>query len=218
MIWITGHVDIRRAYCADAKTAVRIGSTINVDMPIQIGRRRDHNFTEPLGLLSDCHRRIEYFLGVLIAVTGRTPGGLLTHAQRAEVEAALSYFLTASPRHTADEEDSLFPRLRDAHDVAAKRALRLVEQLERDHDIGERHHHAVEGLMRRWLADGGLERGDTERLRGHLAALQSLYRRHIDLEDRELFPAAARLLSARQIAEIGREMAARRSIRSGRMP
>ena len=127
-------------------------------MPIQIGRPPDHNFTEPLGLLSDCHRRIEYFLGVLITVTGRTPGGLLTPAQCAELEAALAYFATASPKHTADEEDSLFPRLRDTHDPAAKRALKLVEQLERDHDIAERHHHAVEALVRRWLADGGLER------------------------------------------------------------
>ena len=102
-------------------------------MPIQIGRPPDHNFSEPLGLLSDCHRRIEYFLGVLIAATGRTPGGLLTPAQCAELEAALAYFATASPKHTADEEDSLFPRLRDTHDPAAKRAITLVEQLERDH-------------------------------------------------------------------------------------
>ena len=184
-------------------------------MPIQIGRPPDHNFTEPLGLLSDCHRRIEYFLGVLIAVTGRTSGGLLTQAQRVELEAALTYFATASPKHTADEEESLFPRLRETHDAAATRALKLVEQLERDHEIAERHHSAVEGLMRRWLADGGLERGDTATLRAHLAALQSLYRRHIDVEDRELFPAAARLLSATQIADMGREMAARRSGRTG---
>ena len=184
-------------------------------MPIQIGRPPDHNFTQPLGLLTDCHRRIEYFLGVLITVTGRTHGGLLTPAQRAEIEAALVYFATASPKHTADEEESLFPRLRDTHDPAARRALKFVEQLERDHDIAERHHQAVDDLLRRWLADGGLERGQTAKLRGHLAALQSLYRRHIDIEDRELFPAAARLLSATQIADIGREMAARRSSRVG---
>ena len=70
----------------------------------------------------------------------------MTPAQCAELEAALAYFATASPKQTADEEDSLFPRLRDTHDPAAKRALTLVEQLERDHDIAERHHHAVEAL------------------------------------------------------------------------
>jgi hemerythrin-like domain-containing protein len=187
-------------------------------MPIQIGRPPDHNFTEPLGLLADCHRRIEYFLGVLISVTDRTPGGLLAPAQRAELEAALTYFATAAPKHTADEEESLFPRLRDTVDPGAKRALKLVAQLERDHDTAEQHHHAVELLVRQWLADRGLEKGETAKLRGHLAALRSLYRRHIDVEDRELFPAAARLLSATQIADIGREMAARRSSRIGLTP
>jgi hemerythrin-like domain-containing protein len=201
--------------CAGAMTSFHKRSTMHATMPLQIGRPPDHTFTEPLGLLSDCHRRIEYFLGVLITVTGRTPGGLLTPAQCAELEAALAYFATASPKHTADEEDSLFPRLCETHDPAAKRALKLVERLERDHDIAERHHHAVEALVRRWLADAGLERAETAKLRGHLAALQALYQRHIDVEDRELFPAAARLLSATQIADIGREMAERRSGRVG---
>jgi hemerythrin-like domain-containing protein len=187
-------------------------------MPIQIGRPPDHTFTEPLGLLGDCHRRIEYFLGVLISVTGRTPGGLLVPAQRAELETALAYFATAAPKHTADEEESLFPRLRDTDDPAAKHALKLLAQLERDHDTAERHHHAVEVLVQQWLAHGGLERAETAKLRGHLAALRSLYRRHIDVEDCELFPAAARLLSATQIADIGREMAARRSTRIGSTP
>jgi hemerythrin-like domain-containing protein len=187
-------------------------------MPIQIGRPADHNFTEPLGLLGDCHRRIEYFLGVLISVTGRTPGGLLAPAPRAELQGALAYFATAAPKHTADEEESLFPRLRDTDDPAARRALKLMAQLERDHDTAEHHHHAVEVLVRQWLVDRGLERGETAKLRGHLATLRSLYRRHIDVEDRELFPAAARLLSAAQIADIGREMAARRSGRLGLTP
>ena len=37
-------------------------------MPVRIGGRPEHGFDEPLGLLSDCHRRIERFLGVLAAV------------------------------------------------------------------------------------------------------------------------------------------------------
>lgn len=34
----------------------------------QIGQRVDHDFDEPLGLLSDCHRRIEHFLRALVTV------------------------------------------------------------------------------------------------------------------------------------------------------
>jgi hypothetical protein len=36
-------------------------------MPVQIGAKT-HNFTDPTGLLSDCHRRVEMFLGTLEAV------------------------------------------------------------------------------------------------------------------------------------------------------
>ena len=36
-------------------------------MPVQIGAKA-HNFTDPTGLLSDCHRRVEMFLGALGAV------------------------------------------------------------------------------------------------------------------------------------------------------
>ena len=73
--------------------------------PLQIGAAPDHDFDEPLGLLSDCHRRIEHFLDI------------------------------------------------------------LIEQ-------------------------------------------------HICIEDRDVFPAAARLLSATQIHEVGREMAERRMLRT----
>ena len=40
-------------------------------MPISIGARPQSGFDDPLGLLSDCHRRIESFLGVLIRVVDR---------------------------------------------------------------------------------------------------------------------------------------------------
>ena len=33
-------------------------------MPVQIGAQ-SHSFSDPTGLLSDCHRRIEMFLGAL---------------------------------------------------------------------------------------------------------------------------------------------------------
>ena len=43
-------------------------------MPIQIGQRADHGFDEPLGLLSDCHRRIEHFLRVLSTISADAAG------------------------------------------------------------------------------------------------------------------------------------------------
>jgi hemerythrin-like domain-containing protein len=177
---------------------------------IKIGRRPDHDVNEPLGLLSDCHRRIEHFLDVLTAIDRRVEGGALTPGQREELGTALTYFATAAPKHTADEEQSLFPRLRATGDPHATQTLDVIDRLERDHDEADRHHAAVDVLGLRWLATGHLAPVEVGALRAHLAALRAIYAEHIGIEDRELFPAAARLLSAGQLVEVGLEMAARR--------
>ena len=65
-------------------------------------------------------------------------------------------------------------------------------------------------LCRRWLDHDRLSDEDARELRDRLGDLQSIYREHIAIEDHELFPVAAQLLSSRQLEEIGREMAARR--------
>ena len=179
-------------------------------MPIQIGQRPDHGFDEPLGLLSDCHRRIEHFLQVLIAVDAQASGGPLTADQRRALEASLRYFAVAAPKHTADEEASLFPRLRDTGDPSATQALSLLETLERDHDAADADHAAVDTLARRWLESDRLSAADAADLRQRLARLKALYDRHIAIEDKQLFPAAARMLTDAQIREVGREMAGRR--------
>lgn len=78
-------------------------------MPVQIGAHA-HSFSDPTGLLSDCHRRIKMFLGSLqhVAEVIDRP---LTDDARAALESALRYFRESAPKHTADEEESLFPRL-----------------------------------------------------------------------------------------------------------
>ena len=182
-------------------------------MPIQINRRPDHGFDEPLGLLSDCHRRIEHFLDILIAVHGNAGDEALSASNRRALEESLQYFRTAAPRHTADEEESLFPRLRESGDPAAARALVMIDGLEKDHDEANAHHVRVEILVQRWLSTGRLGSADSAELRDRLSRLQALYQRHIAVEDQDLFPAAARVLDEDQIGQIGREMAARRGVR-----
>ena len=183
-------------------------------MPIQIGQPPGHDFDEPLGLLSDCHRRIEHFLHVLVVVDAEAAGGPLTLAHRGALEASLRYFAIAAPKHTADEEESLFPRLRGSSDPAAVAAMTLVDRLEHDHDEADAHHAAVGVLVQRWLTEDGLPPSDATELRERLAQLKVLYQRHITVEDEELFPAAARVLDDAQLRQIGLEMAARRRVRS----
>jgi len=189
-----------------------MGARVNT-MPIQIGHRPDHDFTEPLGLLSDCHRRIEHFLGVLIAIDDDAAGGALSEDYRSGLETAIRYFKIAAPKHTADEEVSLFPRLRNSGDAVAMEALRVLEQLEADHNAAETHHAAVERLVHRWLADDGLNATARTELHDHLRQLQNLYQQHIAIEDHSLFPAAELILTREQIHQVGREMAARRGVR-----
>jgi hemerythrin-like domain-containing protein len=181
-------------------------------MLIRIGARPDHGYDEPLGLLSDCHRRIERFLAALVLTTSAGNGGPLTRQQRADIEGALTYFANAAPKHTADEEESLFPRLRGVADADAVRALATIERLEHDHDVADEHHRCADALLRQWLADDRLDASSLGKLRAHLAALQTLYSAHIAVEDRELFPAAGRVLTRDDLATIGREMAARRRL------
>lgn len=181
-------------------------------MPIQIGQRVDHGFDEPLGLLSDCHRRIEHFLRVLATVAKEAAGGPLTPSYRSALEGGLRYFAVAAPRHTADEEISLFPRLRSSSDPALARALSSLGRLEHDHEEAKVHHAAVDDLLRQWLANDRLPQSDVEQLEARLRCLQSLYEQHIKVEDEEVFPAAARALDRTQVEQIGEEMAARRQV------
>jgi len=177
-------------------------------MPVQIGQKRESDFSDPLGLLSDCHRRIERFLAVLVKVADRASGGELNSEERTAFLNALEYFRNSAPKHTADEEDSLFPRLR------AQASLDYLAELESDHQGANRDHQLVDTLGRRWLNEGSLAAEEAREVKEALARLSAMYARHIAVEDRELFPLAARLLPADQLAEVGREMADRRSIRT----
>jgi hemerythrin-like domain-containing protein len=181
-------------------------------MAIAIGSRPEHGFDQPLGLLSDCHRRIERFLAVLQTVVEQAAGRPLNEEHRRAVNAALEYFRTAAPRHTADEEQSLFPLLRASGEPSAKAALRIVQALEAEHATAAAAHLEVEFWYKRWLDIGPLAPPQTHKLARVLRLLQELYRRHIDVEDHELFPLAGRALTGEQLTQLGRQMAQRRGL------
>src|SRR5579864_7216969 len=109
-------------------------------MPITIGAKRASDFTDPIGMLGDCHRRIERFLNALVAIAAQEKGGPLTEPHRTALATSLRYFREAGPKHTADEEESLFPRLRRI-DLARTRAiLARIDCLEQDHECAGRAH------------------------------------------------------------------------------
>lgn len=178
---------------------------------ITIGTKPDHDFDEPLGLMSDCHRRVEKFLDQLIIVADKVRGGELPAEASHALETALRYFQQAAPLHTADEEASLFPRLR-ALGVIPEDVLQAMARLERDHDVADAAHAAIDEAGLRWLQNGTLPREEAEHLLARLRELRAFYASHIALEDDYLFPLAARFLSSDEVETLGREMAARRGI------
>lgn len=179
-------------------------------MGIQIGQKPSPTFQQPLELLSDCHRRIESFLRALSLVTEQAQGGALNSPQREGLQTALRYFREAAPKHTADEEESLFPRMRELSPDATRDALEKIETLEADHAAANRGHELVEQLGQKWLKENALSKDEIVLLSETLATLQKIYSRHIAVEDNEIFPLAAKILNREQLASVGREMASRR--------
>jgi hemerythrin-like domain-containing protein len=181
-------------------------------MPVIIGAKPGGDFSNPMGLLTDCHRRIERFLGVLVKVAEQAQGAAMTPLQKEEWLRALEYFRNAAPRHTADEEESLFPRLRQIDEQRVKDALAKMQELEDDHVQANGWHDEVDRLGRRWLADGTLAREEAERLTDVLARLTALYEHHLPLEDETIFPLATAVLPHTEKARMGVEMAQRRGL------
>jgi hemerythrin-like domain-containing protein len=177
-------------------------------MPVQIGAKLDRDFNDPLGMLCDCHRRIERFLRVLREVPRRADGRALSDEERDAVRGALHYFREGGERHNRDEEDSLFPRLRQA---GATDEVRAIEALEHEHTDAGALHAAVDGLYRKWIADTGLNAEDARALRDATDRLEQLYATHIAMEETVVFPHAAKVLDAESIAAMGAEFRARRS-------
>ena len=164
-------------------------------MPIVIGGKRESDFTDPIGLLGDCHRRIVRFLHVLVALATERKGGPLS-----------------------DEEESLFPRLRRLDSPDIDEVLARIDSLEQDHECADRSHAEVDLLGTLWLTDGRLSPEDASRLERLVGQLDTLYRHHIGQEDTEVFPFAARSLTQDDRDAIGREMATRRGLGSALVP
>ena len=181
-------------------------------MAIIIGDKPDSDFSDPIGMLEDCHRRIENFLDVLLTVAGQAQGNALTDEQRAALETSLRYFREAAPKHTADEEDSLFPRMRASQHPEAVETLSDLDHLHTDHIQADENHRAVDELFHRWLADGLLSAPEFIRLTSLLHCIQETYTRHIKEEETRVFPNAARILTTSDLRAVGLEMAKRRGL------
>lgn len=185
-------------------------------MAVTLGARPQADFDQPLGLLSDCHRRIEHFLGVLRRVLKLNPGHELTEEHRRAIQTCLHYFNHAAPKHTADEEESLFPRLRELAESNPRvcEVMARIDALEADHHAADDALAEIREWFERWMDVGTLAPVQVRRLDNLLQMLEALYARHIDVEDNQVFRLAGEVLGEAELEKIGREMALRRGVES----
>lgn len=180
-------------------------------MAVQIGAKPDCGFDDPIGMLKDCHRRIERFLHVLVVVVDRAAGRSLTEEEKLAVLSAMSYFQQGGKRHTADEEASLFPQLRTKLRAQLSSAdFEQIERLENDHRKADHLHETVDALYSSWIEADRLSAEDELTLRFATDEMKQLYEAHIRIEEEIVFPLAAQSLDKESIAAIGEEIRLRR--------
>ncbi len=164
----------------------------------------------PLEMLAACHGRVEQQCRTLL----RLPPHLQAHgadeSARQAARAVMRYFDTAAQDHHADEEQDLFPTLLSVAMESADEAQRLrdlTQALLADHQ-------RIGGLWRelRQALAAVAEAQAIELPLEPVQAFVAAYRRHIELEEGELLPLAARLLSQADIGRIGAAMRQRRGI------
>jgi hemerythrin-like domain-containing protein len=176
-------------------------------MAVQIGAKPDSGFDDPIGMLKDCHRRIERFLDILFKVVRQAQGRTLNSEEQTAVEAALHYFNESGPRHNMDEEESLFPRLRER---CAAVVLAEIQRLEAEHVEAGALHREAEQLYSKWIAEAALDTATTTRLLAITDQLEQIYREHIRIEEGVVFLFAANLLDRDAVSAMGSEFKLRR--------
>ena len=160
----------------------------------------------PVEMLQECHHRIRHFvqLGLTLAHAKEAPPAQVAEA----ADQIFRYFSQSLPLHEADENETLFPRIRALAPLGS--ALRdaakvMVEQ-----------HHIIEELVFELAAVCSALRRQPERLPSLASQLQHtsealdhIFGAHLHLEETVIFPAVAQL-PAEEIQAMTREMQRRR--------
>ncbi len=163
------------------------------------------SFDHPLEMLHACHGKIQRQLDTLQKLAAHLPAhGCDQQAQQA-AQGILRYFDTAGQFHHQDEEENLFPTLLALTVPDQAQVKDLVDRLLAQHVVMFAAWSEVRAVLVK-LVEGvntPLPEALVEKLIGS-------YTRHIALEETELLPLSARLLSPQQIMALGKNMAERR--------
>jgi hemerythrin-like domain-containing protein len=161
----------------------------------------------PVDHLMACHRRIEQRLDTLTAATDHLQSD--RQAALDAIRKSLLFLDSNGAMHTADEEDSLFPRLRPK---LSAQELDFLDKLEQQHVEAD----ALYADLRRTVSEISSEPSVPddliERYRDCAQRLRELYREHIAAEDSVLTPIARNKLTESDLAQLTDEMRRRRAL------
>lgn len=160
------------------------------------------DFSDPLGLLAACHRRMAAQCALLECVLHRLPEQGADDEVGAAAARVRRYFEQAAPQHHADEEQDLFPLLASTPGLG-----RLIADLQREHAHLDAAWRALAPALTR-LEGGEVARG----LHAAVEIFVTAYRAHVAREDAGILPAARERLGADQLRVLGRRMAQRRGV------
>ena len=165
-------------------------------------------FEVPLEMLSACHARIERQCATLRRLVPYLAKHGAVFDARSAAANVMRYFDTSAKHHHADEEEDLFPALIESMAGSDPVCLReLTALLTAEHRELEAHWQDVRAVLERVAA------GENVLLDAHaVEAFVGLYERHIEREESELLPMAARLLSNDELDRVGRAMRERRGL------
>lgn len=165
-------------------------------------------FDEPVEMWLACHQRVLRFAALLSRLAEHVSQQGADEDAQVTATSIRRYFNEAAPRHHEDEEVDLFPRLRDRLGAdGEKTVLDVLDQVEADHL-------EMAGLWAR------LDAILAEIARGKPAVIEqtlidrfaTMYRHHIDAEERIILPALKKSLAKNEWQAVGRAMAERRGL------
>ena len=159
---------------------------------------KEDTLSNPVEHLMACHRRIEERLETLERVAAL--GSANPQQAKEALAGALRFMDTSGVLHTADEEESFFPRL-----------MAKLERGERSFIAGLEHDHTEAHRLYTELRQLSVDPVFDARFAGVVERLVALYRAHIAKEDEILTSMARERLSAEELAAVSAEMKARRA-------
>jgi len=154
--------------------------------------------TNPFLQLERCHRRLEEACDALSIASADRDGQTIADVK--------SFLDRQIKRHEEDEDESLFPRLRQID--AATSLIPVVDRLIQEHRQHEALHAELAKVMSEVPAPSNEQAWSA--IESVCERIARAYRAHIEVEEKELFPEAQRLLTDDARAAMLAEMSARR--------